>query len=404
MRHRRMLLLLIIAVLVTGLCGGCWNRREPELLGVVIAAGFDYDEEKELYRVIAQLANPIAMGQGGGEESGGGGGGSGGKQAFWTTEAEGHTPFEAIRNLAETSSREFFWAHCRVILFSERLARRGLKDTLDLLERGRQFRLIAKPAVISGDLKKIMEAAFPLEQTGARGLDSFIATINFERSIFPEKNLNEVISTFSQSGKEIFIGQLKVLESDEEGGKEGASIASPARVGGGALFRGDRMVGWGSIEQAQGWTYATGRAFRSTFVVESPEKMGSYISIGAFGHSAQMRLLGDAENWRIELKVKMHGRIQEFGGPGALDAENELTRSLERRAAQAVRNRIEAMLSRAQELKSDIFGFGNLIHRKNPRLWQEIAPRWSEEIFPQLEIDLQVEFSILRAGLVKNPL
>jgi len=117
-----------------------------------------------------------------------------------------------------------------------------------------------------------------------------------------------------------------------------------------------------------------------------------------------MSLRGDEEKWRIELKVKLHGRIQEFGGPGNLDTESELTRSLERRAAGAVRNRIEAMLSRSQELKADVFGFGNLIYRKNPRLWQKIGPRWDEEIYPQLKIDLFVEYRILRTGLVKNPL
>ncbi|HOL16241.1 MAG TPA: Ger(x)C family spore germination C-terminal domain-containing protein, partial [Bacillota bacterium] len=65
---------------------------------------------------------------------------------------------------------------------------------------------------------------------------------------------------------------------------------------------------------------------------------------------------------------------------------------------------IEDILSRAQELKSDIFGFGNLIYRKNPRLWEKIGPRWDEEIFPRLKIDLKVNFVILRAGLIKDPL
>ena len=400
-RLERLALLLVIAVLAGSLSAGCWNRREPELLGVVLAVAFDYDPESGLYQVFAQLANPIAMGGG---TSGSSGGGSGGKKAFWTAGAEGHTPFEAIRNLVEISSRDLFWAHCRVVLFSEDLARRGIKDIMDLFERERQFRLIVKPAVVEGDLRKIIEADFPLEETGARGLDRFIVTTRFEKSIFPEKNLNELISNLSQPGQEMIIGRLEALETGKKSSEESGGSTPPARIGGSALFRGDRMVGWATNKQTQGWSYATGRAFRSNFVIESPVKEGSYVSIEALGHSAQMSLRGDEENWRIELKVKLHGRIQEFGGPGNLDTESELTRSLERRAAGAVRNRIEAMLSRSQELKADVFGFGNLIYRKNPRLWQKIGPRWDEEIYPQLKIDLVVEFRILHAGLVKNPL
>lgn len=401
MRLERLALLLIIAVLAGSLSAGCWNRREPELLGVVLAVAFDYDPESGLYQVFAQLANPIAMGGG---TSGSSGGGSGGKKAFWTAGAEGHTPFEAIRNLVEISSRDLFWAHCRVVLFSEDLARRGIKDIMDLFERERQFRLIVKPAVVDGDLRKLIEADFPLEETGARGLDRFIVTTRFEKSIFPEKNLNELISNLSQPGQEMIIGRLEVLETGKKSSEESGGSTPPSRIGGSALFRSDRMVGWATNKQTQGWSYATGRAFRSNFVIESPVKEGSYVSIEALGHSAQMRLRGDEEKWRIELKVKLHGRIQEFGGPGNLDTESELTRSLERRAAGAVRNRIEAMLSRSQELKADVFGFGNLIYRKNPRLWQKIGPRWDEEIYPQLKIDLFVEYRILRTGLVKNPL
>ncbi|NLA26973.1 MAG: Ger(x)C family spore germination protein [Firmicutes bacterium] len=403
MHFKRLALLLLVAALAGSLCTGCWNRREPELLGIVLAAGFDYNPEDGLYRVIAEIANPASMGQ---SNNGGDGGGGSGEKSFWTAEAAGHTPFEAVRNLDSISSRQLFWAHCRVVLFSERLARRGLKDVLDLLERGRQFRLIAKPVVVDGDLRKVMDTDFPLEETGAKGLDRFIVTNRFEKSVFPEKDLNELISTLGQQGQEMIIGKLSVPEKEKEDSKNSLKTGAPppARVGGSALFRGDRMVGWATDNETLGWAYATGRAFRSILIIESPEKKGSYISIGAFGHNAQMRLQGDADDWRIELKVKIDGRIQDYEGPGKLDSDNELLRALERRSAAAARNRIEALLSRSQELKSDVIGFGNLIYRKNPKLWQQIESRWDEEIYPQLKIDLFVEFNILRSGLTSSPL
>ena len=398
MSPKRLALLLLFAMIVGSLSCGCWNRREPELLGVVLAVGFDYNPESDLYIAIAQVANPLAMGEGNGESGGGGSQ----KKSFWTTAAEGRTPYEATRNLVESSSRELLWSHCRVLLFSEKLARRGIGDVLDLFERGRQFRLIVKPAVVKGELRDLMEADFPLEEAGALGLDRMVMTIQFEKSIFPEKDLNEPISTLSQTGKEMLIGGIEVLGAEKEPGA--IDSGSPACIGGSAIFRGERMVGWADIDQTQGWAYASGRAARSNFAVKSPVKEGSYISIGVFGHSAQLSLQGDADNWHIKLKVKMHGRIQEFDGPGDLDEDTALLHSLERRAAAAARNRIEAALSRSQELKADIFGFGNLIYRKNPELWKKLEPRWDDELFPQLKIDLSVEFRILRSGLIVNPL
>ncbi|NLA11820.1 MAG: Ger(x)C family spore germination protein [Firmicutes bacterium] len=403
MNCKRLLALLIIAALAGTLSTGCWNRREPELLGVVLAVGFDYDEESGSYQIFAQLANPVAMGGSGGESSSGSGGG-GGEKAFWTIEAKGPTPFAAVRNLIGTSSRALFWPHCRVLLLSEKVARQGVAEIFDLFERGRQFRLIVKPAVVQGDLQKIMKASFPLEETGARGLDRLVLTTRFDRSIFPEKNLNELIATHAQTGKEMLIGRLEVLETADEGAGDGGSSPPPARLCGSALFRGDRMVGWASAKQVQGWTYGSGRVFRSTLLVALPAEENRHVSIETYSHTARMSLHGDEENWWIEMKVKLHGRIQEFDGPGKLDAENKLTHSLERRAAQAVRNDIEAMFNRSQELRADIFGFGNLIYRKNPQLWQQIRSRWDEEIFPQLKVELTVEFDILHTGMVKDSL
>jgi len=404
LKHKA-LMLLLVALLAGVFCSGCWSRREPELLSLVLAVGFDYDEEEDLYQVFAQVANPIASGTSGGSSSdGSGGGGGGGKKPYATMEAKGHTPFEAIRNLIQVSTRELFWAHCRVLLFSESLARKGIKEVLDLFERERQFRLIVKPVVVDGDLRKLMEADFPLEESGARGLDRLIVTTRFARSIFPEINLNEFMVNLAQPGREMVMGRIEVLDTGQSGSEGGGESVStvPARIGGGALFRGGRMVGWATAKQIQGWTYVAGRAFRSNFVIESPLGKGNRVSIEVLGHDARMKLRGNEDNWRIELEVKLHGRITDYSGPGDLGSESEFTRSLERRAAAAARNRIEAMLSRAQELKSDVFGFGNLIYRKRPQLWKKLAPDWEEKIFPELAVDLKVEFKLLRPGLVKE--
>lgn len=41
--------------------GGCWNVREPENLVHVLGVAFDLDEETGLFKVYAQVANPIGM-------------------------------------------------------------------------------------------------------------------------------------------------------------------------------------------------------------------------------------------------------------------------------------------------------------------------------------------------------
>ncbi|MFO8059419.1 MAG: hypothetical protein R6U70_02005, partial [Bacillota bacterium] len=147
-----MIRILLAALIISGafLGSSCWDRRDPEHLAYVIGTGFDVEEDGR-FHVIAQLANPLVLG---GEL-----GATGGEdKAFWVVSASGYTPLDAMRNLAEGTSRELFWAHNRVVMFSEELARRGIAPVLDLFERQRQLRTIAHPAVVSGDLRTLMEA------------------------------------------------------------------------------------------------------------------------------------------------------------------------------------------------------------------------------------------------------
>lgn len=51
--------------------------------------------------------------------------------------------------------------------------------------------------------------------------------------------------------------------------------------------------------------------------------------------------------------------------------------SLEKRQAAVIESEVKAALRKAQaELGVDIFGFGEAVHRKYPKEWQELKGRW----------------------------
>lgn len=99
MRWRWFLMLLLFLLIISG----CWNRRDPENLAIVLATAFDWDEEVKMYQLIVQLSNPLAV-----QEVENKGASKGESPPSWVVSAYGRTPFEATRNLSEDSSREFF--------------------------------------------------------------------------------------------------------------------------------------------------------------------------------------------------------------------------------------------------------------------------------------------------------
>lgn len=398
--RRKILCWLIITALAASLLSGCWNRREPEFLAFVVAVAFDFNEETDMYQIYAQIANAQAMGVGaeGGPENGG-------ETEFKVAATSGITPFEAMRNLGMNVTRELFWAHSRILLISERLARRGIGDIMDLFERERQLRLINRPLVVAGDILTLMETPFPLEQTGGVAIDRLLISIRQEHAVIPDQFLSQLYSVYAAPGREMFLGRIEVMDGGEEDdGEEAQNSERPAvRIGGAALFRGDRMVGWATAEETGGWLYATTSVPRGTLVIECPEREGKYISIEVFKSSFKMIPAGSMEQPRVWLEIKARGRIQEFQSTGDLDRESEYTRSLEKRSAQVIRNRVEEMFARSQELRSDIFGFGNLFYRRQNEQWNRMAEDWYH-FYPRLVLDLDVRLDIKRVGLVTDPL
>ena len=54
------------------------------------------------------------------------------------------------------------------------------------------------------------------------------------------------------------------------------------------------------------------------------------------------------------------------------------------------------------ELKTDIFGFGEAIHRRYPRLWEKIKDDWDDE-FVRLPVNITVKFETDKLGQITKP-
>jgi spore germination protein KC len=63
---------------------------------------------------------------------------------------------------------------------------------------------------------------------------------------------------------------------------------------------------------------------------------------------------------------------------------------------------MEAAIKAAQEdFETDIFGFGEVIHRENPKYWKKHKESWEEE-FVDIPVKVNVDIKIRRIGTVGN--
>jgi spore germination protein KC len=389
---------IIILISLTLSLSGCWDRREPDVLGFITMAAFDIKPDSGLFRVIVQVANPL--GEEGGQQEGGGGGGK--KPPFWVVEATGHTIYEAIKNLEVLSSRKLVWTHNEAVLFSEELSRKGIRRVLDFLDREREPRPTARPFVVQGDVRRLLEADFPLEETGATAVSKQLFSIRLERSVLPDvESLRILFHHLAAPGLELILPRIAVLEQEGKDREKSGRI-NPARISGAAVFRGDRLVGFLDDRETSGYLWLKGDVSRATLVLKCPGSEEELLTVEVFESDAKLEPKIEGDRVRFKASIRAESSIQEFACRD-LPLEEEFINSLNRRMAIVIRNEIAMSLEKARELEADVFGLGNIIYRTRPRDWKRLEEKW-EEIFPAVMVDIEVEAVIRRYGLVLEPI
>lgn len=400
MREKRLTVFLTSFILLCSAFfpAGCWDRREPDMLGMVTVAAFDIDEQSGLFRVYAQVDNPV----GGGQQQDSGGGGSQGSSAVWVVEATGHTIYEAVINMELISTRRLFWSHVKAILFSEKLAREGIRPILDFIDRERQVRLISQPFVVQGDLRRLLEAEFPMEVEGGEAMSKQSFSIIQETSVLSEvDSLLIVFRNISIPGIEINMPRLTVLATEGENEEKPAGKPNPVQISGIGIFRGDKLVGFLDEKETAGYNWLTGNIQRHNLILQCPDSEDDYITVQVFDSSVKLTPEIKGDEVRFKASITAESRLQDFACL-QFPLEREFIDSLNRRMATVIRNEIASSLEKARELESDIFGLGNIIYRTRNEEWKRLGDNW-REIFPGVMVDIEVEAKILRHGLILEP-
>ena len=104
----------------------------------------------------------------------------------------------------------------------------------------------------------------------------------------------------------------------------------------------------------------------------------------------------------INVKLNVLANIRNiFGELDVTDVKN--IKVLVEEAEKRIKNICEDTLNKVQnEFKTDIFGFGEVIYRKYPKLWKELKDDWDSK-FSDLDVYVDVNVKINQLGQITKP-
>ena len=213
---------------------------------------------------------------------------------------------------------------------------------------------------------------------------------------------DELIAVLMSEGENPVLPGISI-EGDKDLGEnsqmlENVNPSAILKIGPLAAFKKDKLVGWLNEDESAGYNYIMGNVSGTVEVISCSEggKLGIEI------HRTKSNVKGKLENEKpeIDIEIKVEGDIGDVASPVDL-SKTENFKDVETHLEKKIKSKVEAAIKKAQtEFASDIFGFGEAIHRADFKAWKDLKKDWDKE-FTSLPVNVNVVVN-LKNGTGKN--
>lgn len=359
MRHLAGFLSLLLCMLAVS---GCWDRREVNDIAIVIAMALD-KEANGLYRLSVQV--PLVSRMGG--ATGGGGGGTGGDKSYYVDSAVGKTIRDANNILQSRMSRELYYAHHRIVIIGERLAKEGFSGALDIISRFPENRLTAYIVMTRGTGIDLLNAQPQFERFSGEAIRELVKSVAIPVSI---KDAAQMLNT---PGVDAFLPIFAPVDTYPKG------KSKEIQVVGIATFRKDKLVATYPKKEVLGlrWFQRTFDPFTVTVMLEGKARINVQISTGKADIRPSIQKMG-----HVHYDIEVMGSAIVFENLTSLDiSKDQNIKMIETKVGQVIMSDIQKIMEQMKKTRTDTVGLGILMARYYPRAWQErYRDRWDEEL------------------------
>ncbi|MGE7689908.1 Ger(x)C family spore germination protein [Lysinibacillus sp. NPDC097214] len=384
-----------LLMILTLLLSGCWSKRELNELAIVAALGIDKVDNE--FDITVQVVDP-------GEISSKRP--TSGRSPVITYHSKGKTVFEAIRKMTTVTARKLYFSHLQIVVLGDELAKEGIGKPLDLISRDHEFRndfdvIVAHDATAD----EVLNVLTPIEKVPANKMLNSLKTAEKTWGTTQSIKIDELINTLNNKETSIVMSAIEI-HGDKSAGMNQSNIKkSKASVmlkyAGLAVFKEDKLIGLLTEDESRSVGFLKDKIDSTIEILACPK--GGTIST-EITHS-KTKIKGKFENGTPKINVS----IDVNQNVGEVECNIDLTKEksihyVNKKTAELIKKRIEETVKTVQQsYRVDIFGFGEALHRKNPKEWKKIKKDWLT-IFQELPVKVDVHVNTQGLGTMENSL
>lgn len=384
-------MVLLYTCIITVMLTGCWNNRDISEMSFATAIGLDLTEDNKIEFTV-QIVRPSAIQS---NDSQGGGG----QSPVWVYSTTGDTVFEALRNSYAITSGRLFISQVQLLAVGEEVARDNILEALDFFERELEINIKVDVAITKGmTAKELLNVGSELIHIPAIHIINTIDNNSKTTAKTKTTTLFDVLVETSRAGQEPLITAIE--KSDSKNHEEIFTIRD-LKVEGTAVFNGPKLVGWLNSEETRGFMFIDNEVESTIISIPNPVDKNKFMAIEVLEASSKKDVQIKNGNIIFFIEVEQEGVLGEQRGDGTVITP-EMVNKIETETEKIIKEEIQSALRKAKmEYKCDIFGFGEILHRKYNNHWKEIKSNWNEK-FSAARVEIKVVSKLKRTGYISQ--
>lgn len=385
-RHFKIYFLILLIVIPVFL-SGCWDSRELNKLSIVAGVGGDMapgtGEVTLTYQSIVPSRVKSSSSSGGsGEQKGGGA-----LQTIQLDHSTGSSVLDAVSRYTQHGSRRPFYEHTQVYVLGKDAVQQGIYPFLDIIARDPATRPGVLLVVSEEKASDILEIQDGMENIQAVEMAAEIK-LSADLSKYPAVSYLEFVNRLMSKTTAPIAPMIGIFEETGPEGKKQKKI----RISGTAVFKGDRMIGELNERESSGLLWATDK-IKKGFVMIPEASLGIV--------QAKGKIVPELQGDKIKITIEIDEESNLIEYKGHQDMTSNILQELEMGQASEIASQVMAAVEKSFSLNADVFGFGEAVHRKYKKEWEDLKSRW-DEIYPGIEVSVKVKTHLNEIGEVNE--
>lgn len=361
----------ICIIVCTFTLGGCYNYTEINNITFATSVLFDRDDFGNIVLYI-DCVRPYRNANESSDK---------GKRIIF--KGNGKTALEAIRDINVKSSNKLNFSQVRAYIFTEELARKGIKDYIDLINNDQQFSYKPYMFVYSGDVKSLIDFTNEDDEYLGLYLNQLVENNKANGKII-KSNVNDYITSTLTKGKIAFMSEIELKDT---------GVGEKIQLSGGIIMKDNIMVDEMQEKDVLTYNILQHKVKEGTFEIPNPKENDKLITLDILEETNKTDIFINDDvinlNKNINIKVSI-GEMQ-----GSLSIDQDILSEIKGAEEWKIKKYEEEFFNRYKEKNIDVL--------KIERLLEEHYPHYDTEGFlDKAVLKTKVNIIIDGSSLVKD--